>query len=154
MFRLTSITQCKPEIPCRAMLFADADDVRKMLDQTVAQQQTFVQHADTTFTDFVVPAGSKAVVETLGAMSLKNCPLMNMAAKVNGSALFFAEQTGSLTLQHMSVCEACDGVTYMKTSGASMYSDGSPGASLLLFTPQVLRIYSSTSWKAKSRARI
>lgn len=97
------------------------------LPSSTSSKPKSTYHADTTFSDFVVPADSKAIVDAWGAVSLTSCPLKKLEAHIAGSAIFFAEQFGSFTLQKMTPCENCVGHTFMRTSQAAVYSDGSKG---------------------------
>ena len=69
-------------------------------------------------------------MDAYGAISLKKCPLKNLEAHVAGSAIFTANEFGSLTLQEMEPCENCVGHYFMRTEQAAVYSDGSKGAPL------------------------
>lgn len=64
-------------------------------------------------------------------MSLKACPLQNLAAPVSGTAIFFADQMGSFTLKEIDGCSDCKGHYFMKSAQAEVYSDGSPGTCCL-----------------------
>jgi hypothetical protein len=75
-----------------------------------------------------VPVSGRAVVATWGAVSLTDCPLVNLVAPRDDSAAFLAEETGTLTLHAMTPCEECYGHIYMQDDSGLVLSDNSPGA--------------------------
>eukprot|EP00892_Ulva_mutabilis_P007872 jgi/Ulvmu1/5457/UM227_0002.1 len=73
--------------------------------------------------NFEVPLMSRAVVTSWGALSLSGLKMSALVARSNSTAVFFARDTGSITILRSEPCPDCSGNMFMVQDGGFFVSD-------------------------------